>query len=158
MDAMGGQAWKYMRRRPFPVFMKQIFNAALFCAGSDTLLVATTLRDLGDAEKRRLVRQRTQSNLKIPDVLFTGFVRFVTTLKWDVDEEALDEDDESASESGGGSEDRVTVSTTSFRDFTDPCYRGHGTLNVPASKVTSIGVLNHQINHNFSYNLGRRWT
>jgi hypothetical protein len=133
-----------MRKRPFPSFMKQIFNASLFCSNPDTLLTASALRDLSDAERRKVVKQRTQLPLRIPEVIFSGFVRFLTNRKWDIDAEALD-DDWAIQHHHVGGEERVTVSTTTFAECPIPCYRGDGTLNVPPHKVPGATRLTSEI-------------
>ncbi|ELR12939.1 GTPaseactivator protein for Ras-like GTPase [Acanthamoeba castellanii str. Neff] len=136
-DAAQNEVWKHMRKRPFPSFMKQIFNASLFCSNPDTLLTASALRDLSDAERRKVIKQRTQLPLRIPEVIFSGFVRFLTNRKWDIDAEALD-DDWAIQHHHVGGEERVTVSTTTFAECSIPCYRGDGTLNVPPHKALDI--------------------
>lgn len=99
-------------------------------------MASVSLREAGDAEKRKMLKQRGQLKLKIPDALFPLFVRFVTEEEWDLDEEALDEEDEVFSEYRA--DERVKITTTSLPEFPTPCYRGHSTLNVPPHKVLCI--------------------
>jgi len=99
-----------------------MFNAALFCSEAKTRpsRIATQDLDGGRSSKERGELQR------IPDVLFSGFARFVTCSKWEV---------------FAIKQENSTIYTTHFKGIPVPCFMSKGILSVHPSKVVQASSL-----------------
>mgnify|MGYP007061226213 CR=1 FL=1 len=96
-DAAQAEVWRYMRKRPFPTFVRCIFDAALalvpsysteYEAAKPDGTVGTSLAvtqpqplDLSPEQldkqiETQKLKEKTKLRLKIPDVVFSGLLRY----------------------------------------------------------------------------------